>query len=420
MVQNSRGREVGEVAGDGSLISIGNLNSVTYLEVCLQVDELPQEVYPLQDFGYTLDTLDWIRPLDIVSNVITRQVGSALFWCANVTISTVPLSDDDDAIRLFPIHREEDISGRPKTLSSRTEALVYTLGACYAIDFLLLSIFIVNVGREVSSGHAASFPVVAWIAILFIVVCIFRMCFMFILPSGEFEDNPLAEFIVFEIPTFLLFSVVIMAIGFWEKLARSKGFFLQDKAAIKYAVIVSLILIWALWIIVTVIYAEVILDQDATESPCPGRVQSSSEQIDDDTRRLSVAYQSIIIAFSFLLGILFAKSSYSLFNMSKKMSRAKTFIFRLAAIIVPSFLLRCIFFIIILAGDFTSAIYMFIVLMVTEVFMMFLAQLQFNGKYFERLFGNGTSNVLPSGVSLATKATSGSTIGGSIESRMDD
>ena len=43
------------------------------------------------------------------------------------------------------------------------------------------------------------------------------------------------------------------------------------------------------------------------------------------------------------------------------------FVFRLGALIVSAFMLRCIFFIILLAVDFTSAVYLFIVLMLTEV-----------------------------------------------------
>jgi hypothetical protein len=50
-------------------------------------------------------------------------------------------------------------------------------------------------------------------------------------------------------------------------------------------------------------------------------------------------------------------------------------------LIVVSFLARCIFFIIVLSANFTSSVYMFIVLMLTEVMMMFFIGIQFNWKY---------------------------------------
>ena len=79
---------------------------------------------------------------------------------------------------------------------------------------------------------------------------------MFMYPNGVFDGNPLAEFVVFEIPTFLLFSLVIVAIYFWKTVIR-KGFF-EDNFN-KHILIFGLIFVWSLWIIVTVVYAEVVL-----------------------------------------------------------------------------------------------------------------------------------------------------------------
>ena len=80
---------------------------------------------------------------------------------------------------------------------------------------------------------------------------------------------------------------------------------------------------------------------------------------------------------------------------------------------MSAFMLRCVLFIILLAVDFISDIYLFITLMITEVIMMFLVQLEFNKKFFTSL-ATGATSVMPSGANLSstnTQSASGSRSG---------
>ena len=129
-----------------------------------------------------------------------------------------------------------------------------------------------------------------------------------------------------------------------------------------------------------------------------------------------VSLQSIVIFFTFLLAVVFCKSSYDLFQVTKELNRAKQFVFRLGSIIVSSFMLRCILFIILLALDTTSDIFLFLILLFTEVFMIFAAQMLFNWKYIVN-FGK-TGSVLPSGMNLTQ--TRNSLSAASMHSRLDD
>ena len=82
-------------------------------------------------------------------------------------------------------------------------------------------------------------------------------------------------------------------------------------------------------------------------------------------------------------------------------------------------MLRCILFIILLALDTTSDIFLFLILLFTEVFMIFAAQLLFNWKYIVN-FGKSGS-VLPSGINLSgTKGSSQLPSAGSMDSKLDD
>ena len=136
-------------------------------------------------------------------------------------------------------------------------------------------------------------------------------------------------------------------------------------------------------------YSEVILEEDA-ESPCPGRVAPNYDQQEEDTRTLTIVYQSLIISVTFILAFIFCYYSYNLIQLSKNVSKSKRFVMVIGGTIVFAFFVRCILFIIVLAVEFTSAIYMFITLMITEVLLMFFLQLQFNSSYVRTLMG-GTS-----------------------------
>ena len=75
--------------------------------------------------------------------------------------------------------------------------------------------------------------------------------------TGTFEYKPLAQFVVFEIPTFLLFTAVILAIYAWMMVAKFD--IVRKGDGRNYAIALALIFVWSLWIVVTVVYAEVIL-----------------------------------------------------------------------------------------------------------------------------------------------------------------
>ena len=63
-------------------------------------------------------------------------------------------------------------------------------------------------------------PFATWMGIIFGAVCIFRIVFCFVYVDGGFSD--LSEYVIFEIPTFLLFSVVILVTTVFMRLSKKK------------------------------------------------------------------------------------------------------------------------------------------------------------------------------------------------------
>ena len=385
IVLNKKGATVGVLRGDGSVFSFSTLENVVSFSVCLLISDNQTDTtsYPIQDFGYSNKPIGTIFPLGLTDINSTIVIGS-LFWCGTIVVDDVPL--DGNNIRLFPIQRTENYETEEEDYTSRkTRALMYTLGVCYCICFVLLSFYLINCIRNPTKGQMLMI-----ISALFVILCVFRAVFMFGYPNGIFEGNELAEFVVFEIPTFLLFSVVIASIFFWKRLASRSKFFGGDSAKLRGAIVLGLLLVWSLWVVVTIIYSEVILEEN-TESPCPGRVAPSYEQQEKDTRTLTIIYQSLIISVTFVLAAIFCFYSYSLISLSKRVSRSKRFVMVIGGTIVLSFFVRCVLFIIILAVEFVSSVYMFLTLMITEVLLLFFLQLQFNSSNFRSLLGGSST-----------------------------
>ena len=295
-VRNSASQSVGRVIGNGVSVSITNAGVVGYVQLCLAL-EMKREAgkYPQLDFGFSDDDLDVVTPLQL-QNISADVIQNVTLLCASFLFNELPTYEEDDLqeVILFPIETVSDPENYdPNYLDSTTEALVYTLAALYLLDFLLLGVFLYNMFIEVTTRRT-SIPIVAYVACILFVLCIFRICYMFIYAAGEFDDDPLADFAVFEIPTFLLFTTVILALGFWQKLVKQKSFFSTQEKGLVIMVSAAVFLVWVMYAVILIVYSEVVLQKKTTESPCPGRVAPSTADIDDATRTLFTVYQVAI------------------------------------------------------------------------------------------------------------------------------
>jgi len=177
---------------------------------------------------------------------------------------------------------------------------------------------------------------------------------------------------------------------------------------------IGIFFVWSLWIIVTVVYAEAILNQGLDVSACPGRVPDSYVRENHNIRTLAIVYQTIIITITFILALVFFYYAYLLFSASKHISRAKRFVLIVGGVLVFSFLLRCILFIIVLSLDLKSAVYMFITLFITEILMMMVIALQFTLKVVRTAHSSLSSSSNSSAASGPAGRTSGAGTGSAV------
>jgi len=168
IVLNRKSSVVGVLRGDGSVLSFSSLANLQSFSVCLRVTENQTDVskYPIVDFGYSEEPVGTIYPLGIAGSISSELVFGSLFWCGEIENATAP--KDGNNIRLFPIQRIEDYEEEEEEYTSRqTRALMYTLGVCYCIDFVLLSFYLINFVRL---GRSST--MLGIISSVFLVLCV--------------------------------------------------------------------------------------------------------------------------------------------------------------------------------------------------------------------------------------------------------
>uniref|UniRef100_A0A7S4NP18 Uncharacterized protein n=1 Tax=Paramoeba aestuarina TaxID=180227 RepID=A0A7S4NP18_9EUKA len=391
-VLNSNGATVGEVVGNGGRVEFEYPKRVRSMRTCLLVsDLLADPKYPVHDMAVIFPGKGYLSPLGIEDDLEEIVQDSRMFWCLNVT------QKFDESLPLFPIIRSEDYEDDDDGLSHQTKSLVYTLAACYCFDLFLLLLYL-GVTLQNYLKNKGILPLVSWLGVIFAVLCVFRIAFCFVYLDDQFEDNELSYFVLFEIPTFLLMSGIILVIGLFLKLSNA-----EDSKSRPF-VAVALGVIWSIFVVVVVVYSEVLLN-DEDETVCEGRIQSDNSEQEDNIRTFMIAYQSTVIALIIGFALLFLVVARSVLSSTVRSSPLSRSIFRLVVALVSAFILRSILFLILLIVDFTSDIYLFITLMITEVFLAFFISIEYNQAFYGKLIQNVSvthnSSTHQSGIQLA-------------------
>ena len=179
IVLNQKSATVGVLRGDGTVLSFSMLSNVKSFSICLLVSEHISK-YTIPDFGYSKEAIGTIFPLGMPNLNITFVFGSQ-FWCGTIIVADVPT--DGNSIRLYPISRVENYEYKEEEYTSRkTRALMYTLGVCYCICFVLLLFYLASFIR-----HPTRAQMLVIISFLLSLLCVFRIVFMFGYPNAIFR-----------------------------------------------------------------------------------------------------------------------------------------------------------------------------------------------------------------------------------------
>ena len=208
MVINKNEATVGEVLGDGLVLTFERPEIIDEFYVCLRLGTEGEEDYKVRDFGYTTSELENIYPLGLKIKQQDGEEDAGIWYCGAFDFQDAPTKSEGliffvnfvylscsfthtttiGAIRLFPINRIEDYEDEEDNyVSGSTEALCYTLGALYCTLGLLSAIAVCLYVRQILKiGKSTSVQLPLFCTSTFVLLCIFRACFMFLYPNGIF------------------------------------------------------------------------------------------------------------------------------------------------------------------------------------------------------------------------------------------
>ena len=374
-VVDSNGQPIGYVAGNGMRLSADTMSNVNGFKYCQpitrHVDGLGKYVY---DFGYSDASLLTVLPLHLnQSNINIEIVGNSSILCGALRQRDIP-SDNQNLI-VFPILRlADDRDGDDQEYSTTSLALIYTLGALYASCLLFLVVFVAaSFWWWKQNKFASHASLIFFTGLFFLFLSVFRVIYCFGYPSDVWSD-PVANYAVFELPTFFYITSFSCVLVVWLHGTSDH----PPKPDLKIIVVVNAIT-YTLFIAVMIAVGVISSRPSEESSACPGRVASSQTSKANDIRNLSLAYQSIMIIICFLMATAFWLSIIKRTGISRTAGlswssiwKRSANVFQMTFIVVVGFLTRCVLFIIILALDFTSVVYMFLTLLTTEIFVILL------------------------------------------------
>ena len=185
-VVNQQGGRIGQLLGDGCKVSFSpeNLPQPIHYTMCLLTSVVySSSDFPILDIGFTDADFQYIYPYQVADKLFVYIDSlNTSYICANITrelIANISLLVGNTSSRtFFPIALISDWQNqKDNTYSATTIALCYTLGALFCFDLFLLTIFFILVGMSVGRGKGA--PVAFWVAVLFAILCVFRICYTF-------------------------------------------------------------------------------------------------------------------------------------------------------------------------------------------------------------------------------------------------
>ena len=375
------GAIVGAILGDGVQLDLSSAGALQSATLCIHPTANASRSHPeyvAYDFGTSASLRPGrqpppVRPLGLAVWQ-EADVSGNLLLCAALPAALLPSAQEQPSVRFFPIVTlsSEDMAAASKSsaYSSSDAALIYTLGALYSVVLAVVFVHFAFLFVNWRMG-LIQLPMYWYSALFFLLLCVFRVVFMFAYPSGVWDANQTADFVVFELPTFFYFTSVVIILYALSGLYRSLGLLSVGNSAftvlrwMSAALAVFLVICWLLFISVAISVG--VIDSSSSSSACPGRAITSGAS-NNEIRQLSIAYQSIIIALALILALAFLFIAIYLSSLTSLSSNPKLRSMIICAVAITfGFLARCILFLIILSLDFVSTIYMFLTLIFTEI-----------------------------------------------------
>ncbi|EGC30387.1 hypothetical protein DICPUDRAFT_4515, partial [Dictyostelium purpureum] len=363
-LSNIKNAIIGYLMSDG--IMIHSSEGINDVEICFIKSILGSSDGDFPVLDVALQINNQTSPLELPSGHINST--DSIYIC--LMVSNVPKGDPT----YFLISRinEKDWKTKTKELFDKeTKAMMYIL----AVIFLLVSLFglyeIITIIIFYFKKIIIQFQLIQSLIIIVTLFILIRTIYFFLLVNGKLQDNPVLDYILVVLPTFIYFTAFSSLIILWYTivflvLRNNSGSGVAKKL---YTIVITVNIILYLFFI-----AIVLVFQYTPSSPtndCAGRIVIANEA-SPSQKAISLAYAIVQAGLSLVISAAFIYLGRSLYktistgkkNLSNTKHQKKIFI--LSAICSIGFLLHCIF-VIVLVTNISSMTFSFIGLIITEV-----------------------------------------------------
>ncbi|EGC38771.1 hypothetical protein DICPUDRAFT_148469 [Dictyostelium purpureum] len=367
-VLNKKDAIVGILLEDGINIKaqFSNIKSVT---VCFNVNSTTTSRYPTYDFASTNDEK---KPYPLNADIFEIKSNSpnTIILCSNFTQDFIL---EKNELELFAIIRRDNWENQKREVFNQsTKGLIFTLATFYLLVSFWGFFQIGYIFNKQRSTGQFKFQLVHLLIIIVTVFIIMRSIYFYVLGNGHLAFNPVGDYILVILPTFLYFTTfTIVVVLFYVLVYLSYRTTDQSKRIFKMVFLINFV-IYLLFIACALVFKKT---QNIPTNDCGSRIiipmSSSIPQ-----KAISITYAVVQCVISVILGIAFIYLGVSLYLIVRKTKKSlnqtansSTYnrIFLQTSICSVGFILHCIFILILVTGNLNNMTFSFICLIITEI-----------------------------------------------------
>eukprot|EP00026_Physarum_polycephalum_P002471 Phypoly_transcript_02478.p1 GENE.Phypoly_transcript_02478~~Phypoly_transcript_02478.p1 ORF type:complete len:754 (+),score=101.93 Phypoly_transcript_02478:402-2663(+) len=351
-ITNENKAVVGTLLGDGVEISVDK--NITNALLCLAITELStNKKYTQYDFAYSDDQHSALHPYGLTTAYIDN-LGNQTAVCALVNLTTPGKNS------FLPIVHQDHWQNKKFTLYDRsTTGLIYTLAVLFTITAAMT---LSTLGLLIVQNPQRYLSVVNLLLFMVFLFTVIRAISLFLMPAGI--SSAVLNYVLVILPTFFYFTAFTLAVIIWAVL--SSNVLLKPLEQIKRVGCIVNLFLYLFFIVVVLVFHYTGKKTDNTCGFLAAPSTYSSAQ-----KAISILYAVVIAAISLVIGILFLVYGYRvnaiLTGGSVKGGTGSRRMFMFALVYSISFILHCIFTIILSALNEPQVVFSFLGLIITEV-----------------------------------------------------
>lgn len=311
---NSRGALVGQIIGDGLIMTAADVVQLVNLTICTT----PRTDITVTNKGYSVYDFASVSA-DDESEVPTPMFISGAYWDRSINAVCAPFEKVVSGRAYFPIVRYPNAATRKKSDFGGGQTFFFAIMCCAYLFATALAAW--RFFATVAVGMLAPRNTQVWIFLTIFLLTIIRALYIILILTGVVIGNSSTaiDYILVELPSFLFLTIMTFFIIIWATLIRVNRKLSRRKTNTNFWGVFFFIngVIYSIFIILIIIYESV---KPQTTTLCGGRLI----ELNQTTRRnTAIAYRAILAGFALIISIAFFITGSRIYTSLQGASNAR-------------------------------------------------------------------------------------------------